>query len=138
MILDHASKYFWKGTTDEMRAVFEATISLTMLYHKLIGMPISYDADSCRAIEKAMVLSATKQPFKTEVIVRIDEKRIKEKVNERKKGPYSYIELDGSMFELHVKAEYGSAYAKVGMKYIEELDYPLMYIEEAGKVNFTR
>jgi len=40
------------------------------------------------------------------------------------------------MFELHVKAEYGSAYAKVGMKYIEELDYPLMYIEEDRKSEF--
>ncbi len=134
MKIDSASKYFWKGTTDEVRAVFEATISLTMLYHKLIGMPVSYDADGCRAIEKAMVLSATKQPFKKDVIVRIDENKIREKVSSRKEGPYSYIELDGSMFELHVKAEYGSAYARVGMKYIKELDNPLMYIEEVGKI----
>jgi len=132
MIDNQTSKYFWKETSDEMRAIFEATISLTMLYHKLLGTPVSYDAESCRALERAMMLTAIKQPFKTEAVVKIYEERIKDRVDSRGKGPYSYVELDGSMFELHVTAEYGSAYAKVGMKYIKELDYPLMYIEEVG------
>ncbi|MEM0118579.1 MAG: dihydroneopterin aldolase family protein [Conexivisphaerales archaeon] len=129
---DPAKRYFHERTTDEIRAVFEATISLSMLYHKLIGLPVSDNVEDLRLLEKALELSVKKQPYKTYAFVRIDKERIRNNVREKGKSAYSYVELEGDMLELRVKAEYGEAYAVVGMKYVKELNYPLMYIEEIG------
>ncbi|MEM3684410.1 MAG: dihydroneopterin aldolase family protein [Conexivisphaerales archaeon] len=129
---DPAKRYFHGRTTDEIRAVFEATISLSMLYHKLIGLPVTGEEEDLRMLEKALASSVMKQPYKTDASIRIDESKIRRRVGKKRRSAYSYTELEGDMFELHVKAEYGSAYAIVGMKYVKELNYPLMYIEEIG------
>lgn len=124
---DRAAKYFAVGTTDEIRAVFEGAISLAMLYHKMIGLPVRNDPRLISSIEKAMSMLVQVQPFKTKARVKILREKIRGINGDG--DAYAYTEMDGSMFELQVTSRYGKAEATVAMKYVDELNYPLMYIK---------
>ena len=115
---DPARKYFSSEVTDRERAIFEGAITLGALYHQFIGAAI-HDA---RALERAMEQAAIAQPF-------IERAKVKIRCQKRKKiHPYVYPELSGEMLEIALVAEYGRARVRVGMRYVRELDYPLMFI----------
>lgn len=115
---DPARKYFDRSVTDRERAIFEGAITLGALYHQFVGAAI-HDA---KALERAMEQAALAQPFIEEAKVRIKCPR------GRRKPPYMYPELEGRMLSIELVAKYGEARVKVGMRYIRELDYPLMFI----------
>jgi hypothetical protein len=127
-VKDRASRYFDPKATDEERAIFEGAIALASLYHRLLGTPVRKDAEAIAALERAMELSSLNQPFKKRVKVRIDKEKIAST-----EDVYGYRELEPRMFELEVDTEYGSARATVGMKWIDELNYPLMYIKKLSR-----
>ncbi|MDI6820097.1 MAG: dihydroneopterin aldolase family protein [Candidatus Hodarchaeaceae archaeon] len=118
---DPARKYFDKRVTDRERAIFEGAITLGALYHQFVGAAI-HDA---KALERAMEQAALAQPF-------IEEARVKIKCPKgRRRHPYIYPELSGEMLTIDLLAKYGKARARVGMRYVRELDYPLMFISRA-------
>jgi hypothetical protein len=121
---DPARKHFSRVMTDRERAVFEGAIAVATIYHQFLGMPITDDDELISALQDAMESSASKQPFRKEVKVRIRRKAIG-----ARKGTYGYRELDGRMLDVRVVVEYGRASATVRMKYLKDLDYPLMYVE---------
>jgi len=115
---DPARKYFAKNVTDRERAIFEGAITLGALYHQFVGAAI-HDA---RTLERAMEQAALAQPFIERATVRIKLPK------GRRRPPYIYPELSGEMFTVTLVARYGKAKAHVGMRYVKELDYPLMFI----------
>jgi len=115
---DPARKYFDSKVTDRERAIFEGAITLGALYHQFIGAAI-HDA---KALERAMEQAAIAQPFIGKAKVKIT------CLKRKRKNPYIYPELSAEMLKIDLVAKYGGACVRVGMRYVQELNYPLMFI----------
>ena len=120
---DPARKYFDSKVTDRERAIFEGAITLGALYHQFIGAAI-HDA---KALERAMEQAAIAQPF-------IEKAKVKITFPKRKRvHPYIYPELSAEMLKIALVAKYCKARVRVGMRYVQELNYPLMFIAGSAK-----
>ena len=115
-------KYFQNITTRE-RAIFEGAITMGALFHQFVGTPVSID--SAPSLEKAIEESLTLQPCISCVKVSINREMLEKAENE-----YEYLSLTGDMLDVRVSSQYQEVKAVVRMHYIEELQYPLMYVEE--------
>ena len=117
---DPTKAYFAGGDRD--RAVFEAGIKLGSIYHQYVGAPLSRATvpDLERAIESATRV----QPMVEDVRVRIDRKRL------RARGPYRYASLSDEMLQAEVTVKVGGTRVTAVLRYVPELDYPLMYLKE--------
>ncbi|WP_075056941.1 dihydroneopterin aldolase family protein [Thermogymnomonas acidicola] len=118
---DPAQKYF--NCTERDRAVFEAGIKLGTLYHQYVGVPLNLS--NVDALERAMEGSLRVQPFVTDARVRIDRESI-----HKRQGVYKYITLYGEMLDVQVEVTYGSVRVRARLRYVEDMDYPLMYVED--------
>jgi len=90
-----------------------------------VGTPIKNDAKILSSLEKSIELTMSCQPFIEKVEVKIKPPEIKPGEHS-----YDYSVLNGKNFTLKVISKYGKVRVHFGMKYIEELDFPLMYIEK--------
>ena len=124
--MDKARKFFYKGITDRERAIFEGAIALSAIRHQFSGTPISSDPKVICSLEKAMSETIKLQPYKTEVKARIDITGLKR----RRRGPYDYESLKGRHLDVTVVTQYGKARATSRMRYIPELDFTLMFVED--------
>jgi hypothetical protein len=115
-------KYF-QNITPRERSIFEGAITMGALFHQFVGTPVSLD--SVDSLEKAMEESLQLQPCINSVKVRINLEILKKAKNE-----YNYLSLTGDMLDVRVVTEYNEVKVVVRMQYIEELQYPLMYVEE--------
>jgi dihydroneopterin aldolase len=115
-------KYF-QNITPRERSIFEGAITMGALFHQFVGTPVSLD--SVDSLEKAMEESLQLQPCINSVKVRINREILKKAKNE-----YNYLSLTGEMLDVRVVTEYNEVKVVVRMQYIEELQYPLMYVEE--------
>jgi hypothetical protein len=115
-------KYF-KNISKRERAIFEGAITMGALFHQFIGTPVSiHSVESLeKSIENAMIL----QPCITKVEINIDRQFL-----EKIKNEYDYISLTGEMLDVKVVSNYSNKRAVIRLKFIEELNYPLMYVEE--------
>ena len=123
--MDPAKKYFSKDVSDRERAIFEGGISLGAIYHQFVGLPISKSTDFDN-LEKTIENSIKTQPYIEDVKVKINRDFIKKD----KSNEYNYHNLEGKMLDISLTANYNNTKVKMGCKYIKELDYPLMYVEE--------
>ena len=48
-------------------------------------------------------------------------------------GTYEYSTLEGRMLTVELKVRYKDALVDCGMKFVEELDYPLMFVKSVVK-----
>ena len=122
---DRAKKYFRCSPAE--RAAFEAGIKLGSVYHQFVGTPLSLE--NVEYLERAIEESMKVQPFVKSVKVRIDRSRIR-----KKQGFYKYLTLRGEMLNIDLEVQYEDKIAVCKLEYIEELDYPLMYIKEIRSV----
>jgi len=120
--MDVNEQYF-KNISERERAIFEGAITMGALFHQFVGTPVNTENAAIleRSIKDAMEL----QPCIKEVEVVIN-KELLEKV----KNEYSYVSLTGDMLDVKVVAEYGAKKAFIRLRYIEDLNYPLMYVEK--------
>ncbi len=112
--------------SDEERAAFEAGIKLGTIYHQFVGVPVS--ADNVDTLERAMEAGSSVQPFVKEVHVRIDRSRLR-----NKKSEFDYVSLTGEMLDVTLVVQYRSAMVTAHMKFVEDMNYPLMYIRRGGE-----
>lgn len=124
-ISDRARNYF--NCTVSERASFEAGIKLGSVYHQFVGTPLSLE--NVEYLERAIEESMKVQPFVKDVHVRIDRSRIR-----KKQGFYKYLTLHGDMLDIDLEVQYEDKVAVCKLEYVEELDYPLMYIKEIRSV----
>lgn len=112
--------------SDSERATFEAGIKMGTIYHQFVGVPLS--TDNVATLEKAIEAGCLVQPFVERVAVKIDRSRLG-----KKKGQYDYVSLSGDMLDVSMTVRYRTARVRASMKFVKEMNYPLMFIEAVEK-----
>ncbi len=115
-------KYF-QNITPRERAIFEGAITMGALFHQFVGTPVSLE--SANSLENAIKTSLELQPCIMRVDIEINREILKKTENK-----YQYLSLTGEMLDVRVVSEYDGIKIAVRMEYIEDLEYPLMYVEE--------
>ena len=120
--MDVDKEYFSNITTRE-RAIFEGAISMGALFHQFVGTPVN--KDTTESLEKAMEESLSLQPAieKVEVEIRFD--KLEQSMTE-----FDYTSLTGDMLDVKIHTKVDDVIAIIRIEFIEELNYPLMYVEE--------
>ena len=120
--MDVDKKYFSNITTRE-RAIFEGAISMGALFHQFVGTPVNKHTKE--SLEKAMEESFALQPCIEKVEVSIDLDRLDKAMTE-----FEYTSLSGDMLDVKIYSKVDDVLAIIRIKFIEELNYPLMFVEE--------
>lgn len=121
-----AERYF--DCTDRERIAFELGIKLGALFHQFIGTPVS--PKNIGILEEAMKNTVESQAFVVSAQVEIDPYGSEDKED---LGPFDYTTLTADMIETKVVVEYKDLRAVGTMRYVDEMDYPLMFINEIEK-----
>lgn len=122
MAEDPTQAYF--AGTDRDRAAFEAGIKLGSILHQFVGAPLN--ASSVGDLERAIESATRAQPLVEDVRVRIDRDRL------RMRGPYRYGTVTEDLLDVEVTVRVGRARAVGALRYVPEIDYPLMYLKDIG------
>ncbi len=125
--IDGSEKYF--NCTETQRLVFEAGIKLGTIYHQFTGTPLS--KDSVADLEKAIEGAISVQPYVEEIQVKIDWSQRSEKDVPK---VVTYTSLTGNMIDATVTLTDGKQRVVARMRLVDELNYPLMYIESVEDV----
>ena len=120
--MDTKEKYF-SNISNRERAIFEGAISMGALFHQFVGTPVN--KNSKESLEKAMEESLSLQPAieKVEVNIRFD--KLEESMTE-----FDYTSLTGDMLDVKIHTKVEDVLAIIRIEFIEELNYPLMYVED--------
>src|SRR2546428_14130014 len=110
--------------TDRAGAASEAGIKLGSILHQYVGTPLT--SASAGSLERAIRAATRVQPLVERVRVRIDRERM------RIRGPYKYGVLTEDLLDVEVSVRVGAAQAVGALRYVPELDYPLMYLKAFG------
>lgn len=110
--------------SDREHAVFEAGIALAAILHQLVGMPV--EVSELGRVEESLSKAFSAQPFRKNVRIKVRE----EGLQRGKTEPYSYGVIVPEALDVVVEVEYGEARARARLRWVEELGYPLMYVEE--------
>lgn len=116
-----ADSYF--SCSEAERAAFEAGIKLGTIYHQFVGVPLS--TGTVQTLEGAIEAASRVQPFVEDIKVTIDRSKLRDK-----HGQYDYVPLTGDMLDVSLVVKYKSTRVKASMKFLKEMNYPLMYIEK--------
>ena len=119
--MDIDKKYFSNITTRE-RAIFEGAISMGALFHQFVGTPVNKDTKD--SLEKSMEESLKLQPAIEDVEVKIRFDKLEESMTE-----FDYTSLNGDMLDVRIYTKVDDVKATIRIEFIEELNYPLMYVE---------
>ena len=93
------------------------------LFHLFVGTPVNKHTKE--RLEKAMEESLSLQPAieKVEVEIRFD--KLEESMTE-----FDYTSLTGDMLDVRIHTRVSDVLAIIRIEFIEELNYPLMYVED--------
>ncbi|TXT55461.1 MAG: Dihydroneopterin aldolase [Promethearchaeota archaeon] len=130
MMADEMKIYFSEDITERERACFEAGIKLGALYHILSGIPIVKDENIINSIEKGIQSAISCQPFVETVEINLDRKKILGK----KEKPYKYDEIHGEIIKAKIMINYKTTRIIAKVEWVENLMYPLMFIEKIEKI----
>jgi hypothetical protein len=120
--MDVDEKYF-KNISKRERAIFEGAITMGALFHQFIGTPVSIL--SVKSLEKSIEDAMTLQPCINSVEIKINREKLEKVQNE-----FDYVSLTGEMLDVKVVSDYSDKRAVIRLKFIDELNYPLMFVEE--------
>jgi|BEDMetMinimDraft_2_1075160.scaffolds.fasta_scaffold00025_25 Uncharacterized protein conserved in archaea len=123
---DIAKKYFHGNINDKERAIFELGIALGFVYHQFMAMP--FKTKDIEVIKKAIEASILAQPYRVSAKIQIVDKN--QEIN-----PYSYNEINKRNIKAEIKVKYGNYVVTGKLEYIEEINYPLMYISNIEEIN---
>lgn len=120
--MDVNKKYF-SNITNRERAIFEGAISMGALFHQFVGTP--FNKKTIPSLEKAIQESLELQPAIEKVEVKINLDKLNKAMTE-----FEYTSLNGDMLNVKIYSKVNDTLVIVKMEFIEELNYPLMYIED--------
>ena len=120
--MDVDKEYFSNITTIE-RAIFEGAISMGALFHQFVGTPVNKDTK--KSLETSMEESLKLQPAIEDVEVEIRFDKLEESMTE-----FDYTSLSGDMLDVKIHTKVDNVKAIIRIEFIEELNYPLMYVED--------
>jgi len=92
----------------------------------LIGLPVKADEEFLENLAEVAQRSFSLQPFRADVRIRILKDRLKISKS------YGYGIISPESLDVKVEVRYGEARAVGRLRYVDELDYPLMYVEEVN------
>lgn len=119
----NAEEKYFNNITKRERAIFEGAITMGALFHQFVGTPVNID--SVESLEKAIEAAMSVQPCVSKVEVGIDRKKLEEISNE-----FDYVSLSGEMLDVKVTTVCSDKQALIRLKFVSELNYPLMYVED--------
>lgn len=114
---------YFSNISNRERAIFEGAISMGALFHQFVGTP--FNKTNIASLEKAMEESFALQPCIEKVEVSIDLDRLDKAMTE-----FEYTSLSGDMLDVKIYSKVDDVLAVIRIKFIEELNYPLMFVEE--------
>ncbi len=120
--MDVDKEYFSNITTRE-RAIFEGAISMGALFHQFVGTPVNKNTKN--SLETSMEESLKLQPAIEDVKVTIRFDKLEESMTE-----FDYTSLTGDMLDVKIYTKVENITAIIRIEFIEELNYPLMYVED--------
>lgn len=120
--MDVDKEYFSNITTRE-RAIFEGAISMGALFHQFVGTPVNKNTK--RGLETSMEESLKLQPAIEDVDVTIRFDKLEQSMTE-----FEYTSLTGDMLDVKIYTKVENVKATIRIEFIEELNYPLMYVED--------
>lgn len=118
--------FFSPDITDRERASFEAGIKLGALYHILCGIPISSDEDVIKSVENGIESAISCQPYVKSVKLNLN----REKIIGDKSTKFDYDEISGRIIRAELVIKYKTTKIVAKIDWIEDIQYPLMYIEK--------
>ncbi|MFX1237122.1 MAG: dihydroneopterin aldolase family protein [Promethearchaeota archaeon] len=118
--------YFSQDLSSRERACFEMGIKLGALYHILCGIPISSDEKIIASIEKGIESAISCQPYVKSVKISLNMK----KISGNKGNEFDYDEVTGKIIRAQVELQYEDVRVEAKIDWIEEMNYPLMFIEK--------
>ena len=116
-------KEYFSNITKRERAIFEGAISMGALFHQFVGTPVNESTKD--GLEKAMEDSLSLQPAIEKVEVKIRFDKLSEAMTE-----FDYTSLTGNMLDVKIHTKVDDVVAIIRIEFIEELNYPLMYVED--------
>ncbi len=120
--MDVDREYFSNITTRE-RAIFEGAISMGALFHQFVGTPVNKNTKN--SLQTSMEESLKLQPAIEDVKVNIRFDKLEESMTE-----FDYTSLTGDMLDVKIYTKVDNVTATIRIEFIEELNYPLMYVED--------
>ena len=123
--MDVDKEYFSNITTRE-RAIFEGAISMGALFHQFVGTPVNKNTKN--SLETSMEESLKLQPAIEDVEVNIRFDKLEESMTE-----FEYTSLTGDMLDVKIYTKVENVNATIRIEFIEELNYPLMYVENIAE-----
>ncbi len=121
-MIDVNKKYF-NNITNRERAIFEGAITMGALFHQFVGTPIN--KKTAKSLEKSIQESLELQPAIEKVDVKINFSKIDQAMTE-----FEYTGLNGDMLDVKIYSKIENTTAIIRIEFIEELNYPLMYVED--------
>ena len=115
-------KEYFSNITSRERAIFEGAISMGALFHQFVGTPVNKNTKE--NLEIAMAESLNLQPAIENVEVEIRFDKLEESMTE-----FDYTSLTGDMLDVKIHTKVEDVSAIIRIEFIEELNYPLMYVE---------
>ena len=125
----HEKIYFSPDLSDRERACFESGIKLGALYHILSGIPISSNKKVISSIEKGIEAAISCQPYVKSVKIDLDN----EKILGKKDNEFDYNDISGDIIRANLVIEYETIEVIAKIEWIEDLQFPLMFIEKISK-----
>ena len=122
--------FFSSDISDRERACFETGIKLGSLYHILCGIPISSNENIIKSIEDGIEAAISCQPYVKSININLD----REKIIGDKRTEFDYDDITGKIIHAELVLEYKSIKVIAKIDWIEELQYPLMFIEKISKL----
>ena len=122
--------YFAKNISDRERATFETGIKLGALYHILCGIPVSKDEKVIKSIERGIEQAISCQPYVDSVNIKLR----REFLQGVKKNEFDYDEINGKIIEVDLVVRFKDIEVKGKIKWIEDINFPLMYISELNEL----
>jgi hypothetical protein len=117
------NKEYFSNITNRERAIFEGAITMGALFHQFVGTPIS--KETAPSLENAIKNSLELQPAIEKVDIKIDLSKLEEEMTD-----FEYTTLNGDMLNIKIYSKIEEVTAIIRIEFIEELNYPLMYVED--------
>lgn len=123
--------YFSPELSDRERACFETGIKLGSLYHILSGIPISSNENIIKSIEKGIEAAISCQPYVKSVKINLN----RENIVGDKTNQFDYDEISGKIIRAEIVLEYESIEVLAKVDWIEDMQFPLMFIEKIQEID---
>lgn len=130
MLRKNEKIYFSSNLSLRERACFEAGIKMGALYHILCGIPISSDEKIISSIENGIEAAISCQPFVKSVKIKLE----KNKIVGNKSTAFDYDEITGKIIRAELIIKYEDVEVLAKIDWIEDMQYPLMFIEKITKI----